>query len=419
MSPLALLLALSTQAPAVTNVALLPVVADDADWAASADAALRRALATTDGLAALDADRTIDELRGATELGLDCQPDDDSCYGKLAAALRVDVLVVPTRAQTGELVLHAYDATTGGRLNVVRQQLPPEGPARLSRALTMVELLLVPERQIGRVLVRTAAGARVTLDAGASAEGPMARFDAVVAGPHEVVVELGETRLTHALEVVAGEQSVVDVPIDASPAGETPAQAELDPLLLGGVGVGVVGVLLGVGGGIGASVLAANLEDRCFWASPPSASSARPPAPGSSAGRSPATEGAHRRARAPVSWTLATRHAGSIDARASERVGFPDLRARRAARRAPSRPPATAIAAARPPPTMSLLTSNTKKLIGKKTLMSSASPTETNAAMPTSTLRAPRVSTPDASPTPNIDASIKSTCSFRWNIHDR
>lgn len=257
MSPLALLLTLSLQSdPTATAVGLLPPTGAEPAVASAVGAQLRRSLETVEGFALQGHDRTLSEVDGARALGLICKPGDDACYGKLAVALRVDLLVVPA-LEDGELELVAYDAATGGRLNVVRDALPPEGPARLTRLRALLELLLVPERALGRVVVRTATGARVELDGERTAQGPLARFDAVRAGPHVLTVSLGERREQRSVDVVAGEDLTLDVELAAAPA---PAPA-LDPLLLAGAGVGAAGALLALGGGAGALWATVTLED--------------------------------------------------------------------------------------------------------------------------------------------------------------
>jgi hypothetical protein len=239
---LALLLAFGAQdVDAGKRVATLPA---EGGAEASLEAEVRAALAAIEELEAISRDNTLAEMESAEQLGVTCDIDDERCLARLTVVLRADFLVVPRTSGSG-VHLDLYDATIETRVRTV--WVVDSATAELGGA---VGQLLFPSRFTGQLLVRTAAGAQVTLDDGQRGQGPTARFETTPAGAREVTVRRGEAEVRQVVEVVAGESVEVDVPIAAPvvTGGAQEAPASDDTLLFAGIGVAAVGGALVAGG---------------------------------------------------------------------------------------------------------------------------------------------------------------------------
>ena len=249
MTPALLLMTcLSAQ---VTQIAIIPQT--DSAQARALDAQLRAAADRVEGVSTLEIAKTVEELNSAKELGIACALEDTDCLGRLAAFFRVAMVIVPSSSD-GKVRFEAFDPKTGGRVNVLEHELPPEGPERLARFQRSLELLLFPERQLGGLVVRTHETSTVSLDGAAEQPGPTARFDAVRAGPHTVRVVRGDQQVDKRVTVVAGELKTLDVILDER---APKAEASIWP----GVAVAGTGTTLAIGGAIVAALAAAALDD--------------------------------------------------------------------------------------------------------------------------------------------------------------
>lgn len=217
-------------------------------------AQVRTEVGRLDAFQLLSPDRTAQEVRSAAAVGLDCKVDDEGCLGRLAVTLPVDLLVVPqlrrAKGHDDELRLDLFDSETGGRLHRVALPLPKAGPARLARIRELVELLLVPERRVGVLVVHAEGADTVLLDDGRSAPGPVARFEGVPAGTHHVTARRGEEVAAGDVDVVATTEVSLSLPLTPrpTPGGEPESEPAGLPmrLLVSGAVLAGTGAVVGL-----------------------------------------------------------------------------------------------------------------------------------------------------------------------------
>ncbi len=220
---------------------------------------LRVAVDTVPEHEAVSATVTKKAVAKAKAEGIACEVSDEGCLGRLAVRVPASVLLVAALRE-GVLQVRTYDPVSGARLGEASEPLPEvsaEGDARLS---AMMGLLLARDRVAGTLIVKTEAGARVTVDGLPPLLGPQARFDAVPAGTRHITITLQGRTAEREVEVLAG--AVTELELMAPPP-PPPPQAEpggsiFNSLSIGGAvigGLGLLVTLVGAGGALLADVM--------------------------------------------------------------------------------------------------------------------------------------------------------------------